>query len=82
MTTAALTPEGKVRVETVLARAAQDISFRELLLADPVAALSDTDLTEEERHALASMRRVALEDWGVDVRRFRTFLMDNGNKAF
>jgi hypothetical protein len=82
MTTAALTPEGKVRVEGVLARAAQDITFRELLLSDPVAALADTDLTEDERHALSSMRRVALEDWGVDVRRFRTFLMDNGNKAF
>jgi hypothetical protein len=26
------------------------------------------------------MRRVALEEWGVDVRSFRSFVLDNGNK--
>jgi hypothetical protein len=29
---------------------------------------------------LAGMRRVALEEWGVDVRSFRSFVLDNGNK--
>lgn len=70
----------KQRVEAVLTRAAEDIAFREQLLADPQAALADTDLTAEERQALATMRRVALEEWGVDVRRYRAFLMDNGTK--
>lgn len=72
--------DAKQRVEAILSRAAEDIEFRELLLADPEAALSDSDLTEDEKTALGAMRRVALEEWGVDVRRFRAFLMDNGNK--
>lgn len=72
--------DARTRVERVLSRAAQDITFREQLLADPTAALADTDLTDEEKDALGGMRRVALEEWGVDVRRFRAFLMDNGNK--
>jgi hypothetical protein len=76
-----LTPEGKRRVEALLSRAAEDIRFRELLLEDPEMALADTDLTEQERRTLSTMRRVALEEWGVDVRRFRSFLMDNGNKV-
>lgn len=75
-----LDAEAKQRVEAVLSRAAEDIEFRELLLADPEAALKDSDLTEDEKTALSTMRRVALEEWGVDVRRFRAFLMDNGNK--
>lgn len=70
----------KRRVEAVLARAAEDIEFRELLFADPEAALKDSDLTDDEKAALSPMRRVALEEWGVDVRRFRAFLMDNGAK--
>jgi len=75
-----LTPEGKERVETVLRRAAEDIGFRELLMENPTVALKDTDLTEDEARVLASMRRVALEEWGVDVRSFRSFVLDNGNK--
>lgn len=75
-----LTPDGKVRVEAVLRRAADDIGFRESLLSNPSEALKDTDLTAEEAGVLASMRRVALEEWGVDVRSFRSFVLDNGNK--
>lgn len=75
-----LDDDAKQRVEAVLTRAADDIEFRELLLADPEAALNDVNLTDEEKTALGSMRRVALEEWGVDVRRYRAFLMDNGNK--
>jgi hypothetical protein len=75
-----LDAEARRRVEAVLSRAAEDIEFRELLLADPEAALKDSDLTDDEKTALSTMRRVALEEWGVDVRRFRAFLMDNGNK--
>ncbi|WP_280381672.1 hypothetical protein [Nocardia wallacei] len=72
----------KVRVEAVLSRAAEDIEFRELLLADPAAALAETDLTDDEKAILGTGRRVALEEWGVDVRRFRAFLMDNGNRFY
>ena len=72
--------EARARVEAVLTRAAEDIGFREHLLADPAAALADTDLTEVEKEALGGMRRVSLEERGVDVRRYRAFLMDNGNK--
>lgn len=75
-----LTTAGKARVEGVLRRAAEDIKFRERLLEDPAEALQDTDLTEDEARVLGSMRRVALEEWGVDVRNFRAFVLDNGNK--
>lgn len=74
-----LTMEGKNRVEEVLGRAASDIAFRELLLSNPAAALADTDLTEDEKAVLGTMKRVALEEWGVDARTFRNFLCDNGN---
>lgn len=72
---------GKSRVEAVLRQAAEDIRFREQLLTEPAGALEGFDLTPEERQVLSSMRRTALEEWGVDVRRFRTFLMDNGNRV-
>ena len=75
---APLTIEGKQRIEEVLARAAVDIEFREALLLSPETALGDTELTESERKLLATMKRVALEEWGVDVRKFRYFLADNG----
>jgi hypothetical protein len=76
-----LTSDGKERVEAVLRRAAEDISFRELLMLNPSEALKDTDLTTDEAEVLASMRRVALEEWGIDVRSFRSFVLDNGNNV-
>lgn len=75
-----LSAESKAKVEDVLRRAAEDISFREQLLTEPAVALEGVELTAEEKELLVSMRRTALEEWGVDVRRFRTFLMDNGNR--
>jgi hypothetical protein len=75
-----LTDEGRARVQAVLTRAAEDIEFRERLLSDADGALASTDLTPEEKSVLSVMRRVALEEWGVDVRRFRSFLRDNGNR--
>lgn len=81
-TIAQLDAAAKARVEGVLTRAAKDIEFRELLLADPAGALADTDLTDDEKAMLGAGRRVALEEWGVDVRRFRAFLMDNGNRFY
>jgi hypothetical protein len=75
---AALTEDAKSRVEAVLGRAASDIQFRELLLSNPAAALADTDLTDQEKDVLGMMKRVALEEWGVEVRSFRNFTTDNG----
>lgn len=80
-TTMELTQQGRARVQAVLTRAAEDIEFRQLLLDDPDEALAQTDLTPAEAEILGSMRRVALEEWGLDVRRFRSFLRDNGNKV-
>lgn len=77
---AELSEQGRLRVQSVLTRAAEDIEFRELMLRDADAALATTDLLPEEKRALSNMRRVALEEWGVDTRRFRSFLRDNGNK--
>lgn len=75
-----LSAEGKERVEGVLRRAAENIEFRELLMQNPTLALKDTDLTDDEAKVLSSMRRVALEEWGADVRPFRSFVLDNGTK--
>lgn len=75
-----LSTEGKQRVEAVLTRAAEDIEFRTLLLRDPDAALAGIELEDAERAMFGQMRRVALEEWGVDVRRYRAFLRDNGRK--
>jgi hypothetical protein len=75
-----LTSEGKIRVETILQQAAKDIKFRELLTENPKEALKNSGLTEEEISVISTMRRVALEEWGIDVRPFRGFLRDNGFK--
>jgi len=77
----ALSADAKQRLEDVLTRAANDIEFRNRLLADPTAALSNSGLGADEITVLSSMRRVALEEWGVDVRRYRAFLRDNGTKV-
>jgi hypothetical protein len=68
-------------VEEILSRACEDIVFRESLLASPETALADSGLSDQALHLLAAMRRVALEEWGIDVRRSRAFLRDNGNKV-
>lgn len=73
-----LTHDGKMRVERVLDRALNDIEFREKLVANPREALKDTDLTPEEREVVGTLKRVALEEWGVDVRKYRMALSDNG----
>lgn len=63
-----------------MSQAAQDIAFRERLQTAPREVLLAQGLTEEEAAVVADLRRVKLEEWGVDVRRFRSFLRDNGNK--
>jgi hypothetical protein len=76
-----LTSERKAAIEAVLNKAAQNVNFREQLLSKPEVALKDSGLSSEDRAMLCNMRRVELEEWGIDVRGARAFLRDNGNKA-
>lgn len=73
--------DSQLRIENILSRAATDIVFRNLLLEKPEEALCDSDLTTEERKLVSNLRRVQLEELGLDVRRFRSFLRDNGTKV-
>lgn len=75
-----LSEQSKSRIEALLKRAADDISFREELLKNTDAALAKTGLSEEEKNAVKHLRRVSLEELGVDVRPFRAVLRDNGAK--
>jgi hypothetical protein len=70
-----MTPEGKQRIEELLDRAVRDIEFRELLLTNPYVALGEkTGLTWDEKTLLFSLRRVALEEAGIDVGSAQSFL--------
>jgi hypothetical protein len=76
-----LTPDTKAKVERVLQRALDDVEFRELLTLNPVEALRDVDLGSAEKTILGRMKRVQLEEWGIDMRRYRVMARDNGNKV-
>jgi hypothetical protein len=76
-----LTPELRTAVEAVLTKAATDVRFREQLQTDPDAALAGAGLPPGVCEFVSQLRRVGLEEWGIDVRRFRSFLRDNGNKV-
>jgi hypothetical protein len=66
-------------IQQILTRAAADIAFREELLMNPEKALSGCGLSEEEKQIVGSLKKVQLEEWGIDVRRFRAAVRDNGN---
>lgn len=51
-------------VHQVIGRAVTDAAFRKLLFADPEEALSQYDLTEEERAALAELEEEAVSAFG------------------
>jgi hypothetical protein len=76
-----LTPETKAEVERVLKRAQEDAEYRELLLLNPVEALRDVNLGPAEKNILGRMKRVQLEEWGIDMREHRARTRDNGNKV-
>lgn len=83
-----LSAHGKRQIQELLDRAAGDIQFRELLLRDPEKVLTDPQytggkepLSDTDKTLLFSMRRVALEEAGIDVRKSRSFLRDNGARA-
>ena len=66
----------------ILEKAQQDIEFREQLLNDPQLALSDYKiiLSPASYEALTMFRRVALEELGIDIRKYREHTRDNGAK--
>ena len=70
------------RIKDILDRAATDIAFREQLMQNPHQALADLNLTKEEVELIAPLRRVPLEEAGIDVRKARAFLRDNGAKKW
>lgn len=80
MPIAPLSQETKAKVEEILKRATEDVAFREELIANPDTALSNSDLSDDEKKLVGSLRRVKLEEWGVDVKHYRMVLRDNGNK--
>ncbi|MDP9651467.1 hypothetical protein J2793_006942 [Paraburkholderia caledonica] len=81
MLTPAYQSPNKRVIQDLLTRAAEDISFREALLLDPEKALSGSGLSDDERRIVGSLKKVQLEEWGVDVRRYRAAVRDNGNSA-
>lgn len=66
----------------ILEKAQQDIEFREQILKEPQAALTDYKiiLSPASFEALTMFRRVALEELGIDIRKYREHLRDNGAK--
>ena len=77
---AGMSSEGKARIEALLQRASEDPEFRHSLLNNTDEALQSTDLTDDEKASVRDMRRVKLEEIGVDVRPYRAMLRDNGAK--
>ncbi len=80
-----ITAAGRRKIQALLERASRDIELREALLSNPKAAAKKIGttfgLTSAEATVLFSLRRVALEEIGVDVRGIRSWLRDNGNFA-
>ena len=73
-------PETKKVVEEILARAVQDIQFREKLILNPAEALKDYPLTADEKETVAGLKKAQLEEWGIDTRRHMAGVRDNGTK--
>lgn len=67
----------------ILEKAQQDIEFREKMLNEPESALTDYKivLSPASMEALTMFRRVALEELGIDIRKYREHLRDNGAKV-
>lgn len=76
-----LPKDAKTRIEKVLKLAAKDIEFRQKLLRRPKTALKGMDLEPREVELLVHLTRVGLEEVGVNIRKFRAFLHDNGNSS-
>ncbi len=68
-------------MQAIIDRSANDINFRENLISNPDEALSVYPrLTSKEKEILSSMRRVGLEELGIDTSGIRGKDADNGFK--
>lgn len=76
----ALTAQTKAIVEEILIRAAKDVTFREELLHSPQEALKNSGLKPEEIEVMAGLKKVKLEEWGIDTRSHLMMVKDNGYK--
>lgn len=69
----------------ILEKANSDIDFRNSILNNPESIIKDFDaiLSPTSKQALTMYRRVALEELGIDMRRFREGggARDNGAKV-
>ena len=88
----ALSDRDKAAIQELLDKAADDIELREALLRDPELVLNpavdrlrakgpQVPLSPAALTLLFSLRRVALEEAGIDVRASRVFLRDNGTSS-
>lgn len=75
-----LSKESKAEIESILDRALDDVEFRELLMENPEKALKDAKLTPQEKELVGSLKRVALEEYGINVKQYRAVTRDNGFK--
>lgn len=80
-----LSQSEEIIIYGILERATADIEFRELILNNPDQVLEPFKniLSEASLNALKMYRRVALEELGIDLRRFREggSTRDNGAKV-
>jgi hypothetical protein len=67
----------KVKIERVLTRANVDTYFRESLKANPEKALAKEGFTPHEVKVVGDLRRFGLEDRGVNMLKFRAFMIDD-----
>jgi hypothetical protein len=75
-----LTFEQKSRIETMLDKAVSDDEFRNDLLSQPKRLLAQFKLSRKEVDVLSEMSMMELEELGIDVRQYRSFLRKDGQK--
>lgn len=76
-----ITPEKKGYMQAIIDRMSEDIEFRMEMTSNPLDALKPyTGLTQKEKEVLGSLRRVALEEMGLNIIGVKKFVADNGFK--
>jgi hypothetical protein len=73
-----ITASGKAIIQAILNKAVEDLEFRAVLTSNPGNLPEIAGLGKDERTLLFSLRRVAMEEAGIDVRACRRFMNDNG----
>lgn len=79
-----ISPEGIKRIEAALMTILTDAVLSELYVKDSIAVANQFELTADEKSLLATRKRVALEEAGVNMRTFVGYgadvVRDNGTK--